>query len=96
MGRLNKLHVTITGADDASVITGTVTGAVLEGNVGDAPVTATGSIAITDVDDDDNPVFNDVGTTVGDNSLRFVHAELAVCGPIPWTRARRRAWMRVM
>ena len=40
----------------------------LEGNVGDAPVTATGSITITDVDDDDSPVFNDVAATAGDNA----------------------------
>ena len=41
-----QITVTITGTDDSSVITGIVTGAVTEGNVGDAPVTATGSIAI--------------------------------------------------
>ena len=43
-GRLNTqlITVTITGTDDGSVISGTVTGAVTEGNVGDAPVTATG------------------------------------------------------
>ena len=67
MGRRNR-SVNITGTDDTSVITGTVTGAVLEGNVGDAPVTATGSIAITDVDADDSPTFNDVASTIGDNS----------------------------
>ena len=67
-GSTQQITVNITGTDDTSVITGTVTGAVLEGNVGDAPVTATGSIAITDVDDDDNPVFNDVASTIGDNS----------------------------
>ena len=59
--------ITINGVDDASVVTGTVAGAVTEGNVGDAPVTATGSIAISDVDDDDSPTFNDVASTVGDN-----------------------------
>ena len=67
-GATQQITVTITGTDDASVITGTVTGAVNEGNVGDAPVTATGSIAISDVDDDDNPTFNDVASTVGDNA----------------------------
>ena len=51
-----------------SVITGTATGAVTEGNVGDAPVTATGSISISDVDADDSPVFNDVPGTRGDNA----------------------------
>ena len=62
------ITVTITGTDDVSVITGTVTGAVNEGNIGDAPVTATGSISISDADDDDSPVFNDVASTVGDNA----------------------------
>ena len=59
----------IAGTDDASVISGTVTGAVTEGNVGDAPVTATGSIAISDVDGDDNPSFADVASTAGDNGF---------------------------
>ena len=66
-GSTQQITVTITGADDASVITGTVTGGVTEGNVGDAPVTAVGSIAISDVDADDSPSFSDVGSTVGDN-----------------------------
>ena len=63
-----QITVTITGTDDASVISGTVTGAVTEGNVGDAPETATGTIAISDVDGDDAPSFADVATTNGDNS----------------------------
>ena len=53
--------------NDASVISGTFTGIVAEGDVGDAPVTASGTISISDVDDADNPTFNDVGSTVGDN-----------------------------
>ncbi len=67
-GSTQQITVSITGTDDSSVITGTVAGAVLEGNVGDAPVTATGSIGISDVDADDSPVFNDVASTLGDNS----------------------------
>ena len=35
-GSTQQITVSITGADDASVITGTVTGAVTEGNIGDA------------------------------------------------------------
>jgi VCBS repeat-containing protein len=66
-GSTQQITVTITGTDDASVITGTVTGAVNEGDIGDAPVTATGSIAISDVDADDSPTFNDVASTAGDN-----------------------------
>ena len=68
MGRLNKSWCRSPARDDVPVITGTVAGAVLEGNVGDAPVTATGSIAVSDVDDDDSPAFNDVASAVGDNS----------------------------
>ena len=49
------------------MITGTVTGAVSEGDIGDAQVTATGSISITDVDADDTPSFADVPSTAGDN-----------------------------
>ena len=67
-GSAQQITVIITGTDDTSVITGTVTGAVVEGNIGDAPVTATGSISISDVDNDDSPVFNDVASTAGDNS----------------------------
>ena len=36
--------MTITGTNDASVIAGTTTGTVTEGNVGDAAVTATGTL----------------------------------------------------
>ena len=87
-GHTQQITVTITGTDDNSVITGTVAGAVLEGNVGDAPVTATGSISISDVDADDNPVFNDVASTVGDNAYGVVHSGIrhldlyagSVCG----------------
>ena len=49
------------------MITGTIAGAVNEGDLGDT-VTATGSIAISDIDDDDAPTFNDVASTVGDNA----------------------------
>jgi VCBS repeat-containing protein len=67
-GSTQQISVAITGSNDTAIITGTVAGAVLEGNVGDAPVTATGSIALSDVDDDDSPVFNNVAATLGDNS----------------------------
>ena len=68
-GSTQVITVAITGTDDASVISGAVTGAVTEGNVGDAPVTATGSIAISDVDGDDSPSFADVASTAGDNGF---------------------------
>ena len=54
--------VTITGTDDAPVVSGTFTGAATEGDVGDPAVTVTGSISISDPDASDNPVFNN--TTV--------------------------------
>lgn len=73
-GTLQDVTVTITGANDAAVVTGTSTGDVTEGNEGDDPVTATGSIAISDVDADDAPVFNDVASTAGDNA--YGHFEL--------------------
>ena len=67
-GNTQQVTVTITGTDDASIITGTFTGAVNEGDLGDV-TTATGTISIGDVDDDDNPTIADVGPTVGDNGF---------------------------
>ncbi|HAS8098282.1 TPA: hypothetical protein I7701_23750, partial [Vibrio vulnificus] len=51
--------ITITGTNDAPVVDGTFTGAVTEGNIGDAAVTATGSISIDDADANDSPAFED-------------------------------------
>ena len=59
--------VTITGTNDLAEVTGTVTGAVAEGDIGDAPVTATGSLSISDVDTGDSPFFADVVSTPGTN-----------------------------
>ena len=67
-GTTQQVTVTITGSDDAAVVTGTVVGAVTEGNVGDTPVTATGTLSIVDLDADDTPSFADVGATAGDNA----------------------------
>ena len=67
-GSTQQLTVNITGTDDASVITGTFTGAVVEGDVGDT-ATATGALAISDVDADDSPSFADVASTGGDNGF---------------------------
>ena len=58
---------TITGTDDASVVAGSFTGMVTEGDVGDPAETAMGTLSISDVDGDDNPSFGDQGSTVGDN-----------------------------
>ncbi|WP_232112177.1 VCBS domain-containing protein, partial [Salinivibrio proteolyticus] len=59
-GTQQAIVITITGSEDAPEVTGSFVGSVTEGNEGDAPVTATGTIAISDVDGDDNPTFADV------------------------------------
>ncbi len=61
-GSTQQVVVTITGAEDASIITGTYVGAVAE----DGTLTANGTLAISDVDTLDNPVsFSDVAGAVG-------------------------------
>ncbi|MGR8919464.1 MAG: VCBS domain-containing protein, partial [Gammaproteobacteria bacterium] len=60
------VSITLANVDDPSVIAGTVSGSVTEGDVGDPVVTTSGTLTITDADPADNPVFNDVGPTVGD------------------------------
>ena len=67
-GTPQTITVTITGSDDVPVVSGTHTGGVTEGNIGDAPVTASGTLGISDVDDADSPVFNAVDTTRGANN----------------------------
>ncbi|TNE62451.1 MAG: hypothetical protein EP335_12740 [Alphaproteobacteria bacterium] len=62
-----EITVTITGTDDVSEFSGTFNGDVDEGDEGDSPVTATGSISITDADADDSPTISDQGSTLGDN-----------------------------
>ncbi|OOF28202.1 VCBS domain-containing protein, partial [Salinivibrio proteolyticus] len=65
--------ITITGSEDAPEVTGEFVGSVTEGNVGDAPVTATGTLAISDVDGDDNPTFADTTATGTYGSLQLVN-----------------------
>ena len=67
-GTEQQITVTITGTADGSVVSGDFSGEVTEGDVGDAPETATGSLSISDVDGNDSPSFADVATTTGDNS----------------------------
>ena len=56
--------ITINGAEDASTVGGTATGAVAE----DSVVTVNGSLTVTDVDANDNPVsFNDMTPVASDN-----------------------------
>ncbi|WP_231637425.1 VCBS domain-containing protein, partial [Salinivibrio sp. KP-1] len=68
-----NIVITIKGTDDAPEVTGSFTGSVTEGNVGDAAVTATGTIAISDVDSDDNPTFADVTQAGNYGSLELVN-----------------------
>ncbi|OOF26990.1 VCBS domain-containing protein, partial [Salinivibrio proteolyticus] len=68
-----NIVITITGTDDAPEVTGNFTGSVTEGNEGDAPVTATGTLAISDVDSDDNPTFADVTQAGNYGSLELVN-----------------------
>jgi len=56
-GNTVDIVITVTGTDDAAIITGDTTGSVTEGDIGDAPVTATGAIGVSDVDGDDDPSF---------------------------------------
>ncbi|WP_256388316.1 VCBS domain-containing protein, partial [Salinivibrio sp. SS2] len=65
--------ITITGSEDAPEVTGEFVGSVTEGNVGDAPVTATGTLAISDVDGDDTPTFADTTETGTYGSLELVN-----------------------
>ena len=68
-GSSQQITITITGTDDAPIIVGAFFGSVNEGNIGDAPVTATGGLNISDVDADDSPSFSDVASIVGDNGF---------------------------
>ncbi|KKF07860.1 cell surface protein, partial [Vibrio parahaemolyticus] len=61
-GTEHEVVISITGTEDAPVVTGTFTGSVTEGNLGDV-VTATGTIAITDVDNGDEPEFSNTTAT---------------------------------
>ncbi|WP_206602011.1 VCBS domain-containing protein, partial [Pseudomonas aeruginosa] len=71
-GTTQDIVITITGTDDVPVVAGTFTGAVTEGNEGDAAVTATGTISISDVDADDSPAFADTTATGTYGSLTLV------------------------
>ncbi|OOF19178.1 hypothetical protein BZJ17_15520 [Salinivibrio sp. IB574] len=71
-GTQQAIVITITGSEDLPEVTGEFIGSVTEGNVGDAPVTATGTIAINDVDGDDNPTFANVTEAGTYGSLELV------------------------
>jgi VCBS repeat-containing protein len=91
-GTTQQITITITGTNDAAVVSGTTTGAVTEGNVGDAAVTATGTISINDLDADDSPSFADVGVTAGETHTAVLFFPRGP-GPTHWTRVQCRIWM---
>ncbi|MGF1761752.1 VCBS domain-containing protein, partial [Photobacterium sagamiensis] len=66
-GTEQQVIVTINGTEDAPEVSGSFSGEVSEGNIGDAAVTTGGSIAISDVDNGDTPGFDNVASTAGDN-----------------------------
>uniref|UniRef100_UPI0030835AA7 VCBS domain-containing protein n=1 Tax=Salinivibrio sp. PR932 TaxID=1909492 RepID=UPI0030835AA7 len=72
-GTDQDIVITITGTDDLPEVSGEFVGSVTEGNEGDAPVTATGTLAISDVDDGDNPTFADVTQAGNYGSLELVN-----------------------
>ncbi|MFB1053363.1 VCBS domain-containing protein, partial [Vibrio diabolicus] len=61
-GTQQKIVIDITGTEDMPAVTGTFTGKVTEGNLGDV-ATATGTITISDVDNGDEPVFSNTAVT---------------------------------
>ncbi|NMR95279.1 hypothetical protein HKB38_28160, partial [Vibrio parahaemolyticus] len=61
-GTEHEVVISITGTEDTPMVDGTFTGKVTEGNLGDV-ATATGTIAITDVDNGDEPVFSNTTVT---------------------------------
>ncbi|SHF30027.1 VCBS repeat-containing protein, partial [Vibrio gazogenes DSM 21264] len=65
------LTITVTGTDDAPVVTGTVSGSVTEGDIGDV-AQVSGSLAITDADAGDTPVFADTTVSGTYGSLTLV------------------------
>ncbi|WP_208759398.1 VCBS domain-containing protein [Salinivibrio costicola] len=74
-GTQQAIVITITGSEDAPVITGDFTGSVVEGDVGDDPVTASGSLTITDADGSDTPSFPDTVISGDYGELELVNGQ---------------------
>ncbi|SIO96141.1 Hemolysin, chromosomal [Vibrio spartinae] len=68
------LTITVTGTDDTPEVTGTFTGAVTEGDIGDV-TQVSGTIEITDADANDNPVFADTTVSGVYGSLTLVDGQ---------------------
>ncbi|OOF27456.1 VCBS domain-containing protein, partial [Salinivibrio proteolyticus] len=73
-GTEQDIVITITGTNDAPEVSGSFVGSVTEGDLGDAPVTATGTIAVNDVDGDDSPTFANTTETGTYGSLELVNS----------------------
>ena len=63
--RTQEVTITIDGTDDLSVIGGIATGSVSE----DTSLTASNTLTLTDVDNPDNPSFDDVSPSLGDSGF---------------------------
>jgi VCBS repeat-containing protein len=61
-GTTQQITVTINGADDAAVVSGTFSGTVSKSDT-----STSGTLNISDVDGDDSPSFADVASVAGDN-----------------------------
>ncbi|MFB9936176.1 retention module-containing protein [Photobacterium aphoticum] len=74
-GTKQAIVIDITGTEDAPEVSGSFTGSVTEGNIGDpdsAKTTATGTISISDVDNGDDPVFANITVQGQYGSLELV------------------------
>ena len=65
-GTPQEITVNIAGTEDGAIVTGTATGQLTEGDVGDLASTF-GTLSISDIDADDQPVFEDVASVSGTN-----------------------------
>ncbi|RXJ73999.1 hypothetical protein CS022_04935, partial [Veronia nyctiphanis] len=59
-GSVHKIVLTVTGTEDAPVVSGVFSGEMIESDINDAPSFVSGHIEITDADANDTPVFEDV------------------------------------
>ncbi len=64
-GTTHDVVITINGTEDASVIGGIATGTVSE----DTTLTSSNTLTVTDIDTPDNPSFDDVLLSLGDNGF---------------------------
>ncbi|AEF55073.1 retention module-containing protein [Marinomonas posidonica] len=71
-GTSQPVTVTINGLEDGAVVSGDFSGTLDEGNIGDSPNTVTGTLSISDVDANDNPVFEDTTVAGEYGSLSLV------------------------